>query len=166
MKRTCKNMVLTYSVDNRVITVIQTQTISEAAPYHMTDAETHFPNSKKLETHEDYADIDGIRPVKVCIDRIWTNSNHRKNGYATTLLEVVRKIDAGSEALDRNMMAVSCPTQMGLHFFKRYFELAFQDPMDKEHKVEFLVNPSDVNHHVLNGLLLEEPFSWGEKGDA
>ena len=151
-----------YTIDDDVVSVILAERISQAGAYYC-GAKTHDEHGKLATPDptksQEYVDLDRSYPVTVSIDRIWTLEGYQRNGFATKLLDYVRRDFIPGLKLRRCQIAFSSPTTAGVHFATKYCGRAFPD-------CPFVIGVDDARVVVKNGKLVENwaPSSDSDKG--
>jgi hypothetical protein len=76
-------------------------------------------------------------PAWVSIERIWVREGHRRQGYATKMVDLVRENFVRGLPLTKNQIAFSCPFGNGVAFAREYCHGVFRE-------APFLVNADEV----------------------
>jgi hypothetical protein len=138
-----------YTTGVEVVSLVLAERIARAGAFY-SGPKTHdehgklaTPDPDKVQT---FVNLDQVFPVMVSVDRVWTHSAHRRNGYATKLVDHIRKNFIQGITLRRCQVAFSLPTEAGMAFASKYCESAFGS-------CPFVVNVDDARVVVHNGKL-------------
>jgi hypothetical protein len=138
-----------YTIDYAIASVALVQRIAKAGAYYhgpKTHDETGKLATPEPKEDQNYVDMDRIFPVLASIDRLWTGIDYRRKGYATTLLDCVRKDFIHPMALEKHQLAFSLPTTEGVAFATKYFTSVFLG-------CPFVVGREEIRYVVENGDL-------------
>lgn len=132
-------------IDNETIAVVLAERIRDACTYHpgrsiredggpLLGAPGVPPESPLLGY-----DLDTIYPVWASIERVWVREDYRRKGYATNMVDTVRKHFVLGLHLTIDQIAFSCPFGSGVAFATKYCKGIFG-------RAPFLVNADEVIH--------------------
>lgn len=138
-----------YTVGLDVASVVLAERIAEGGEYYygpkIYDQNGRLPSPIPANPQE-LVSLDSTFPVFICIDRMWTHRDHRRNGYATRLIDYIRKDFIGGIQIRKDQIAFSLPTEDGRAFAAKYCQSVFQN-------CEFLVNVDDAMAVIQGGVL-------------
>lgn len=109
--------VYVYTIDYEVVSVALAQRVTNAGLYYY-GAEAHEHGNVKL-------DRSSNRSIYVSIESLCTVRDHQRKGYATTLLDHLRRDFIWWFKLEKKNVAISLPTEAGREFARNYFKGAF-----------------------------------------
>jgi hypothetical protein len=136
--------IFVHYIDDEAVSVILAERIRDGCTYHpgrsirddgapLLGEPGAFKDSLlDLQLHVKY-------PVWVSIERIWVRDGHRRKGYATKMVDLVRENFVRGLPLDKDQIAFSCPFGSGVAFATKYCHRVFGD-------APFLVNADEVRH--------------------
>jgi GNAT superfamily N-acetyltransferase len=151
-----------YSVRAIVVGIVLAESIEQGGEYYKGDEGsskkgTLFPDADAPRS-EAYVSWDTLHPVFVCIDRIWVRSGYRKQGFATKLVDWVRRDFVTNFVLSKRQIAFSVPTDVGYEFASSYCKdvnFATGTGHKDASRTAFLVNPKDSPNVMIHGKLEE-----------
>lgn len=155
-----------YSVKTIVVGIVLAESIEQGGEFYK--GEEDFSKKGTLFADADapraeaYVSWDNVYPVFVCIDRIWIRPRYRKQGYATTLVDCVRKSFVKAIILSKRQIAFSVPTDVGYEFASSYCRGINYATGTGPSPSAFLVNPKDCPNVKIGGKL-EENYADSRK---
>ena len=136
--------IFVHYIDDEAVSVILAERIREGCSYHpgrsiredggplLGEPGAFRESLIDLQLHTKY-------PAWVSIERIWVREDHRRQGYATKMVDLVRKNFVRGLPLTKDQIAFSCPFGNGVAFARKYCHRVFGD-------APFLVNADEVMH--------------------
>ena len=136
--------IFVHYIDDEAVSVILAERIRDACSYHpgRSIREDGAPLLGAPGVFDESLLNSQLRakfPVWVSIERVWVHEGHRRNGYATAMVDLVRKNFVRGLHLAKNQIAFSCPFGSGVAFATKYCKGVFTD-------MPFLVNADEVLH--------------------
>jgi hypothetical protein len=134
--------VFVHYIDDEAISVILTERVKDGCPYRHgklirrdespppDEPGSYYPPGFTMEPHVTY-------PVRISIERIWVRDGHRRNGYATKMVDLVRLHCIRGLSLGKHHIAFSCPFGSGVDFATEYSRGVFPD-------APFMVNSDEI----------------------
>jgi hypothetical protein len=130
-------------IDDEVVSVVLAERIREGRAYYASKS-THNGAGQVYGEGGYVKSLVGMSfdtkyRVWVSIERIWVREGHRRMGYATKMVDLVRENFIRGMPLAKNQIAFSWPFENGVAFATKYCRGAFGD-------APFLVNSDEIRH--------------------